>query len=89
MYVECKSDLISVIKKKLHLKLCFYVSLQVGDMNGMFPDWIGNKPWTDSSTKDAAEKSFFSRKYEWLPSWNFGDANITSFLIDYIRVWAV
>ncbi|KAK9891860.1 hypothetical protein WA026_017348 [Henosepilachna vigintioctopunctata] len=64
------------------------MNLAVGGVS-FFPDDAtnaGGKPWSNQSPK--ASTDFWAGKQQWLPTWNM-DTNKQTFLIDYIRVWAL
>ena len=48
----------------------------------LFPDGVGNKPWSDSDPH--AMTTFYKNAAQWLPSWKGEDAALQ---IDYVRVW--
>ncbi|KAG5674655.1 hypothetical protein PVAND_004609 [Polypedilum vanderplanki] len=68
----------------------FYLSigLAVGGSH-FFNDDIGDKPWSNSSL--TAARDFWQARNEWLPTWKINENRTkeASFLIDYIRIWAL
>ncbi|XP_049865948.1 beta-1,3-glucan-binding protein-like isoform X2 [Pectinophora gossypiella] len=72
----------------------FYIimNLAVGGTNGYFPDDASNpapKPWPNNSPQ--AITDFWSKKSDWLPTWNLDtdDGKDASLQVDYVKVWAL
>ncbi|XP_055606662.1 beta-1,3-glucan-binding protein-like [Uranotaenia lowii] len=71
----------------------FYIliNLAVGGTNGFFPDAAINgnrgKPW--SNTSPTAARDFWNGRGFWQPTWNTSRGGSSSFLVDYVRVWAL
>lgn len=72
----------------------FYLSinLAVGGRDAFPDDAInssGDKPWTNSSISPMTD--FWHARNSWLPTWKVNENRTkeASFLIDYIRVWAL
>ena len=61
----------------------FYLilNLAVGGVNGYFPDGVGGKPWSDSSSRAAAD--FWDNKGTWWNTWS----DASAFQIDSVKVW--
>lgn len=68
----------------------FYIglSLAVGGTNGFFPDDPHKltKPWRNQDPYPMRE--FWKRREQWMPTWDLRSTN-SSFLIDFIRVYAL
>jgi beta-glucanase (GH16 family) len=62
----------------------FYLvfNVAVGGVNGYFPDGMGNKPWSDTSSH--ASGDFWNGAKQWLPTWNGEQAAMQ---IDWVKVW--
>ena len=58
------------------------LNVAVGGVSTFFPDDVGNKPWSDSSS--TAMQDFWEARNDWLDSWENSDA--PSFKIDWIKV---
>eukprot|EP01089_Gocevia_fonbrunei_P018813 TRINITY_DN6466_c0_g1_i1.p1 TRINITY_DN6466_c0_g1~~TRINITY_DN6466_c0_g1_i1.p1 ORF type:complete len:291 (+),score=55.34 TRINITY_DN6466_c0_g1_i1:221-1093(+) len=56
--------------------------LAVGGTGGYFPDGMGNKPWSDTSS--SAVNQFYSAINQWYPTWK----DSGSLQIDYVKVYS-
>lgn len=71
----------------------FYLVIDLAVGGEHFPEdafnGVGDKPWTNSSRYPATE--FWHAKNLWLPTWKINENRTkeASFLIDYVRVWAL
>lgn len=65
----------------------FYLTLgvQVGGVDGVFPDGLNNKPWADTSGREAAMGQFFYNTQKWNSTWANVEARTMS--IDSVRMW--
>ncbi|PFH48494.1 glycoside hydrolase family 16 protein [Amanita thiersii Skay4041] len=64
----------------------FYLimNVAVGSTNGWFPNYQGDKPWIDDSSRPMAD---FARSYpKWYPSWPL-DAKDRGMVVDYVKMW--
>ena len=57
------------------------INVAVGGTNGYFPDNVGGKPWSDTSSSAANE--FWSAVDEWMPTWSAG----SPLMVDSVKVW--
>lgn len=69
----------------------FYVAinLAVGGTKAFPDDALTAKPWKNSSPTAVTE--FWNARNSWLPTWNL-EQNMSrnaSFVVDYVRVWAL
>jgi hypothetical protein len=59
----------------------FKVNMYAAVGGGVFPDNIGNRPWSRS---ERPKREFWERRGEWLPTWNEEEVAMK---IDYVRIY--
>lgn len=66
----------------------FYIiiNLAVGGTAGYFPDGVGGKPWSDTSSN--AVNEFYNAEGAWLPTWQKGPGS-SALQVDYVKVWSL
>jgi len=57
-------------------------NLAVGGVNGYFPDGVGSKPWSDTSSH--AANDFYAAKTDWYATWNGEDSALQ---VDWVKVY--